>query len=965
MRIIEKKVVNCAPFFSSSNELFTNSRFKKIKLLIINCMRKLSLLLFISLLISISIVAQTTAKGVVLIAGSDAPLSGAKITLLKQNISTQTNANGEFTLSMLEPGDDEISISRQGHFSQIRLVNLKSGIVNDLGVFKLRIDPQFEVKQEVVMQISESTLENEGNTQKGAGSFFSKSDVYLAQTSFSFSPMRFRTRGYDNKYESTYINGVHFVDAERGSFNYSSLGGLNNAFRNKDLNYGFSPNAFNYGNIGNNTNITARASAFATGSHANVAFSNRAYRVRGQFTHATGVLNNGWAFAFSGVIRWADGDGIMKSNVDGNFYNSGGLFLSAEKIINKNHSISLIAFGAPTRRAGQSAVTKEVNDLVGGSVYYNPYWGYQNGKIRNSRIVETFDPTTVLSHDWKISDKQRLRTGLGFHNSWYSNSAFSYDGLNPSPDYYRNMPGFVTDDAVAREQLSELWKTDEYTRQVKWDEVYRANRLNNNDNPNGQARYILERRHNNLMESVLNSVYTNQLNKNLKLTAGVEARVSKGMHYVTIDDMLGASQYIDKDTYAERDLVGGTLQDADPRIIENDINDPDKIKGKGDIIRYNYDMNVTTANAFTQAEWRISQLMLYAGAKATYTQFYRFGHMENGRAWYLREIKGENVKSFGKSDTWFFTDPSLKAGFTYNIDNRSHVIANVLAETRAPLVQDAYVSERIKDKLVKNLTSEKILSYDLSYAFNYKAIRGRVGGFRTQVGDAMEKLGYYDDEYKTFINHLLSGVEKLYQGVEVGVSVPVNSFLTISSAGTYADYRYTSDATGIKSYENGAVADITEKVLTNGLYMNNGPQLAANVTLDFFYKMWFVDLTLNYFDNNYLDFAPNRFTVSNQQNLKTYPELYEKLGKQEKLQGGFMLDASVGKLVYLKNRRSLNFNLSLSNILNNTDMVTGGYQQARIPISSGAINPKGADWFPNKYYYAWGFNMFFHVGYKF
>ncbi|NDP21587.1 MAG: TonB-dependent receptor [Paludibacter sp.] len=928
-------------------------------------MRKLLLMLFIPLLTTFSLMAQTTAKGVVKVAGSGSPLSGVKITLLQQNISTQTNANGEFSLSFLEAGDDELSISKPGYFTQIKLVSIKANKANDFGVFELIADVQQELKQEVVMQLSESSLENEGNTQRGEGSFFSKNDVYLSQTSYSFSAMRFRTRGYDNKYESTYINGVHFVDAERGGFSYSSLGGLNNAFRNKDITYGYSPNTFAFGNLGNNTNITAKPSAFATGSHANVAFSNRSYKIRGQFTHSTGMLNNGWAFAVSGVIRWADSEGILKSNVDGSFYNSGGLFLSAEKKLNDNHSISLSAFGAPTRRAGQSAVTKETHDLVGGSVYYNPYWGYQNGKIRNSRIVETFDPTAILAHDWKISETQRLRTGVGFHHSWYSNSAFSYDGLNPGPEYYRNMPSFITDDEVAKDDLTNIWKTDDYNRQTKWDEIYRFNKENNESNPTGQARYILERRHNDLMETTMNSVYTNQVNKQLKLTAGVEARVSKGMHYVTIDDMLGANLYIDKDTYAERDLVGGTLQDADPRIIENDINDPNKSKTVGDIIRYNYDMNVTTANAFAQAEWSVSQLSVYAGAKATYTQFYRFGNMENGRAWYLREKLGKNVNSYGKSQTWYFTDPSLKAGFTYNIDNKSHIVANVLAETRAPLVQDAYVSERIKDVLVKNLTSEKILAYDLNYSFNYKTIRGRVGGFRTHVIDAGEKLGYYDDEYRTFINHLLSNVNKIYQGVELGVSVPVNSMFTLSAAGTYADYSYTSDATGIKSYENGAVDDITEKVLTNGLKISSGPQLAANVTIDFFYDMWFADVTLNYYDNNYLDFAPNRFTVNNQQTLKNDPELYEKLGKQEKLQGGFMLDASVGKLIYLKNRNSLNFNLSVSNVLNNTSMITGGYQQARIPMSSGAINPKGADWFLNKYYYAWGVNLFFHVGYKF
>ena len=928
-------------------------------------MRKISTIIFIFLIAIVAISAQTRLKGVVKIGGGDSPLQAVKVTLLKQNISTQTNTNGEFLLSYINPGDEEIGLSIEGFFSQIKLINIKENETTDLGVFYLNSDILSDSKNEIVLQLSESELDSEDNITQNISVAMNSKDVYASQTSYSFSAMRFRTRGYDNKYESTYINGVHFIDAERGGFNYSSLGGLNNAFRNKDITFGSTLNSYSFGNIGNNTNITAKASEYAAGSHANMALSNRSYRVRGQFTHGTGIMNNGWAFAISGVIRWADGDGILQSNVEGNFYNSGGLFLSAEKRINDKHSISLSAFGAPTRRAGQSAVTKETHDLVGGSVYYNPYWGYQNGEVRNSRIVKTFDPTAILAHDWKISETQRLRTGLGFHHSWYSNSAFSYDGLNPGSDYYRNMPSFVSDDVVAKEQLTNLWKKDEYTQQIKWDEIYRANKLNNDDNPNGQARYILERRHNDLMESILNSVYTNQINKNLKLTAGLEARVSKGMHYVTIDDMLGANQYIDKDTYAERDLVGGTLQDADPRIIENDINDPDKIKNIDDIIRYNYDMNVTTANVFAQAEWKFSQFNVYAGTKASYTQFYRFGHMENGRAWYLREVEGKNVNSYGKSQTWFFTDPSVKAGFSYNIDNRSQILINGLAETRAPLVQDAYVSERIKDVLSKNLSSEKILSYDLTYSFNYKVIRGRLSGFRTHVNDAVKKLGYFDDEYRTFINHLLSGVNKIYQGVELGVSVPINSMFSVSAAGTYADYHYTSDAMGIKSYENGAVDDITETVLTKGLRINSGPQMAANFTIDFFHNLWFADITLNYYDNNYLDFAPNRFTKNNQQVLKNYPHLYEKLGKQEKLQAGFMLDASIGKLIYLKNRKTLNFNLSMSNILNNTNMITGGYQQARMPMSSGAINPKGADWFANKYYYAWGFNMFFHVGYKF
>lgn len=98
------------------------------------------------------------------------------------------------------------------------------------------------------------------------------------------------------------------------------------------------------------------------------------------------------------------------------------------------------------------------------------------------------------------------------------------------------------------------------------------------------------------------------------------------------------------------------------------------------------------------------------------------------------------------------------------------------------------------------------------------------------------------------------------------------------------------------------------------------------------------------------------------------PEQKKLLGTQEKLKGGFLLDASLGKLIYLKGRsQQLNINLSFSNILNNRDMVTGGYQQARLSRNNKSATKaiETVDKFPNRYYYAWGFNMFLNIGYKF
>lgn len=164
--------------------------------------------------------------------------------------------------------------------------------------------------------------------------------------------------------------------------------------------------------------------------------------------------------------------------------------------------------------------------------------------------------------------------------------------------------------------------------------------------------------------------------------------------------------------------------------------------------------------------------------------------------------------------------------------------------------------------------------------------------------------------------------------------------------------------------------------------VSNGPQLAVSATLSYFHpQMWFADVTLSYFDKNYLDFSPSRFTEMNVKGgyypnkdgqLQYYAGYTEEqkalLGTQERLKGGFLLDASVGKVIYFNNRKQqLNINLSLNNLLNNTDLVTGGYQQARLSRNTrSAVKAiQTVDKFPNRYYYAWGFNMFLNVALKF
>lgn len=85
---------------------------------------------------------------------------------------------------------------------------------------------------------------------------------------------------------------------------------------------------------------------------------------------------------------------------------------------------------------------------------------------------------------------------------------------------------------------------------------------------------------------------------------------------------------------------------------------------------------------------------------------------------------------------------------------------------------------------------------------------------------------------------------------------------------------------------------------------------------------------------------------------------------QAKGHGGFMLDGSIGRSIYLKHG-SLSINLMVQNILNNRNIVTGGYEQSRSGYTQSA-NLRGYSFEKNPFkFYAFGTNGMLNITYKF
>lgn len=81
--------------------------------------------------------------------------------------------------------------------------------------------------------------------------------------------------------------------------------------------------------------------------------------------------------------------------------------------------------------------------------------------------------------------------------------------------------------------------------------------------------------------------------------------------------------------------------------------------------------------------------------------------------------------------------------------------------------------------------------------------------------------------------------------------------------------------------------------------------------------------------------------------------------KQDKMNNAFVLNASIGKVLYTS-FGSVNFNLGITNMLNNRNIMVFGQQQNRFDYTNFNVEK-----WPNRIRYAQGIRINFNVGIRF
>lgn len=913
--------------------------------------------------VSFMILAQFKIEGKV-INENDKIIPNAKIVLNGSTLIAETTKQGTFIFTGISRGFYTLLISATGYEVFTFSFNLKKSVQL----------PPFQLKKSVdeLLILEDSELDSEEGNNTSVAFLQASQDIFQQTAAFQWGGFFFKPRGYNLDKNKILFNGIIMNKAQNGEPLWRNWGGLNDVTRYpSELKYGLNSSEKTLGSTGGITSFSVQASNFAKGGRISSALTNYSYTQRLMATYATGLKPNGWAFVTSGSRRWSE-EGI----IDGTFYDSWAYFLAVEKQFNNQHHLNLTTFGAPYRRSGNSPNTQEVYDLEG--IHYNAYWGWQDGKQRVERVRNTYEPIWILSHYWKPLENTSLKTTISYqygknsytrldrgddqltqsgyqdflNNPIHFNPKTHYNFVSsPSPIYYRYLPSYFN--SKDRKEYDKInWdNSDQYAgpvlnRQINWAFLYQTNYWNSIAGL-GAAYFLVE----DVNQDQIFNTHTHfqtQLSNHITFNGAMSYQHTRSKNYRLMKDLLGGLPIKNLDFFKEYHF--------------NILDKKRKVK-EGERFNYNYDLFQYKINAY--GLWRFSyNLFDYElGVDYTRTTFWRKGNYQN-------EYNLEH--SFGKSTKHSFDDFGIKAHILYKMNGKHFFKLNSLYQRVAPVLNDAFVNIRYLNTVLGSIKSNQIFSGDFNYIHRGKNLKAKLSTYWTEMKDQTSVQTYYlddDGDATGFLYQSLYGMNTRHLGVELGIEYPISSTLIAKSALSIGQFTYTNNPS-VVTYRDGIILEneLLKTVYYNGYKIPGSPQRAYNLGLEYRSPhYWWLSLNGNLLSHHYASLNPGKhsdvFIVSAPPDSQ---EFIDKLLHQERFSSEFFINLSIGKS-WRVHKNNILASLNINNLLNNTQIKTGGFEQGYLGSYDKAFkeshqtNPKWG----NRYWYQQGVSFFANIIYKF
>ncbi|WP_431133328.1 carboxypeptidase regulatory-like domain-containing protein [Psychroserpens mesophilus] len=947
---------------------------------------------------------ETIVKGSVLDGTTGEPIPDVTITIEGTSIMTSTDANGEFQFKTIVPlGEQVLKIEKLDYVTKRYPIVVNEGQTVDISGMTLEYDSS-DKKDLFIISISDDNLnsEDDGLTDNVSGLLQSSRDVFLNAAAFDFSATFFRPRGLDNANGKVLINGVEMNKQFNGRPQWGNWGGINDLQRNQVFTMGMSANDYTFGDLAGTNNIIMRASKYRQGGRVSYASANRSYTGRIMGSYSTGLIDGGWAFSVLASRRYGD-----EGFIDGTLYDSNSFVAVIEKQLGDNHSLNFTSIYAQNRRGRSTAITEEVENLKGRE--YNPFWGEQDGEIRNSRIREIDEPILMLNHFWDISPKVKLNTNVAYQfgeiaNSRIDNNGSRLDAINngqyggarnPTPEYYQNLPSYHLDDpnpTAYDYQLAYLAQQEFINDgQLDWNELYYANSINNYSVYALQSDVIEDK------QLSLNTILDADLADNIRLNASIRYRTLNSQNYARIDDLLGGPGYLDIDSFAEQQTGQQELGEA-----QSDIRNPNRVVTEGDRYKYNYDIDSDVISGFAQVQFKYNKIDFYAGANISQTTYQRDGKYENGffPGQGYQEGFGD-ISSFGKSEKLEFSNYGVKAGFTYKITGKHLIDVNGSYFTKAPNIRNSFGNARQSNQTVIGLESEKIQSVDASYIFRSPTLKARLTGFYSGFQDGTDIGFFFTENSSNFVQEVQTNIERRHIGAELGIEAQVTPTIKLKAAASVGQYTFANNPDLYYTAADFENINGDKTVLTYGdgttalkdLHVSGGPERAFQIGFEYRDPdYWNIGVTSNFFSNAYVDASALKRSASFTQDVDLIPtdpisgnvivpengnfsgytindydeNVAKELLKQEQFDD-YMLVNIVGGKSWKVGDYFLGFFATINNVFNQ-EYRTGGFEQSRRVDYRSQLDEQNNDngpVFGNRYFFGNGTTYYLNVYVRF
>jgi len=948
-------------------------------------MKKITINLFsiMFLLMATAMFSQGKIKGTVSDNELNGALPGVNVLVKGSTTGASTDIDGKFLLTTTATSG-QVVISYVGFQTQTVSFTVKNGETVDLGSIKLvsnsnqleevvvkssLIDIAKDRKTPVaVSTIRASEIQQKLGNQEFPEILANTPSVYASKAGGGFGDSRVVIRGFDQKNIAVMINGVPVNDMENSSVYWSNWAGLSDVTSAMQVQRGLGSSKIVNSSVGGNINVVTRTSDIKEGGSISTSVANDNYLKTG-VSYNTGKMKNG----LSASVLLSQTNGSLYAN--GTRFEAANYFIALGYQINKKNDIQFTFTGAPQWHDQRSTSPTIIQYLQYGSDgepnrRLNLDAGTLNGRDFNMKTNYYHKPVASLNWENKISEKMKVSAVL--YGSWGRGGGTSANGGARGRNYldniFKNADGSLNVDkiqdwntgnlAVSATNTATPPVTNSLIRTLTGGEFINSTSSGSfTDASTGFSKIASTNSHN--WYGGVASLNT-KLTKELTLDFGIDMRTYKGIHFQTVNDLIGAAGYKDLlsatngNINAANQIIKATY-DARPNL--NPLWNTDYQQK----VNYNNDSKVNWLGAFTQLEYSKNNLTAFIQGAISRQGFKRIDYFR------FTEASGDQETSFKN-----ILGGNVKAGLNYNINNHNNVFVNSGYYSKQPFMNAVYPNNR--NFVNSNLTNEKIFGVELGYGYRSAKFNANLNVYRTTWKDRFQTVNDVTPISSTNNSPInpngyfsFSGINETHQGVELDFNYKPFEKLSINGMVSVGDYHYDGNASSTRytvtndAFGNDAVA---KTLFLDKVKVGNAPQTTASIGATYeVVKRVKVDANYRYTERNYANMFPTDFQSDVNKGVLELPAF-------GLVDAGFSYKLLVGK----DKSDSVNFRLNVNNLLDGiyiSEAYSNKFAKTRSDFTTDAAFDtysntlyKGID-SSNQVYFGFGRTWNFGVSYNF